>query len=200
LDKQNSLKERLKENQKERQEFGRVLNEFERDQERFKKLKREGFPAVEDEKLLQAASAWIFEKVYSKGPDKYFEMMATLPKPCQIFYAVGAVDCEVNNGGFNQYYYNLGHEISTVKAEEALDAIGAPQIAEITRKADAVYEQIKDTLSNCMEESTIEEFMDSYDDNPLNEFDDEFAKAYETEDLVNLSIKFIRENIDCFGD
>jgi hypothetical protein len=65
LDNQNDLKEKLKQRKREREEFGRILSDYEREQEYFKKLKREEFPSVEDDKLLEAASAWIYEKAYS---------------------------------------------------------------------------------------------------------------------------------------
>ena len=175
-----------------------VMSGFWEDDKRFKKLKRDEFPFVEDEKLWQAAISWIFGKTETIDPSRHLEVLSTLPMPCQYVIAVNAVDGEVNNGGFNQYYFNRSH-ILTVTAAEALSAIDAPQLAEITKKAEWTYSQIKDKLGNC-EESTMEEFMASYENNPLNEFDTEYYSASEIEQTDKLMIAYIRQNINCFGD
>ena len=118
--------------------------------------------------------------------------------PCQYVIAVNAVDGEVNNGGFNQYYFNRSH-VLTVTAAEALSAVGALRLAEIAKKADWTYSQIKDKLGNC-QESTMEEFMASYENNPLNDFDTEYYEVSETERTDKLLIAYIKQHIDCFGD
>ena len=45
-----------------------------------------------------------------------------------------ALESEVNNGGFSQYFQNSSAETSPFVAE-ALDVIGAPRTAEICRRA-----------------------------------------------------------------
>ena len=174
------------------------MNEFFKDEERFRKLKREEFPLVEDDKLCHAATAWVYGKTQILESPRHLEILSTLPMPCQHIIAVNAVDGEVNNGGFNQYYFNRSH-ILTVTAAEALSAIGAPQLAEIAKKADWTYSQIKDKYGNCAE-STMEEFMASYENNPLNEFDTEYYTVSEIEQTDKLLISYIRQHIDCFGD
>jgi len=189
---------RLKYNRRMIKEMKESSNEWLRDEERFKKLKREEFPLVEDSKLLQAAIAWVYEKTRAVEPSRHLEILSTLPKPCQNIIAVNAVDGEVNNGGFNQYYFNESH-ILTVSASEALLAISAPKLAEIAKKADLLYSQIKDQLSS-IEENTLEEFFDSYEDNPLNELDDEYCNTLEIEPIDELLVGYIKTNIGCFGD
>ena len=172
----------------------------ERDVLIMEKLRRGEFHGIEDEDIVFASFAWVDEKAFSQGDKKFNETLATLPKPFQVVRAMYPIEFEINNGGYNQYYYNLGNESSTIKADEALEAIGATRIAEITRRADAVYEQIKHTLGNSMEPSTMEDFMDSYKDNPLNQFDEEFQAAYEIENLQNLWANYVKDNIDCFRE
>ena len=174
------------------------MNEFFKDEERFKKLKREDFPLIEDEKLRHAATSWVYGKTQILESSRHLEILSTLPMPCQYIIAVNAVDGEVNNGGFNQYYFNRSH-ILTVTAAEALSAIGAPRLADIAQKADWTYSQINTTLGNC-EESTMEEFMASYENNPLNEFDTEYYNISEIEQTDKLLIAYIKQHIDCFGD
>ena len=109
------------------------MNEFFKDEERFKKLKREEFLDITDDKLRHAATAWVYDKTQVLESSRHLKILSKLPMPCQYVIAVNAVDGEVNNGGFNQYYFNRSH-ILTVTAAEALSAIGAPQLAEIAKK------------------------------------------------------------------
>jgi len=192
----NKLKKWIEERRESK--TSQFMREFLKDGQRFKKLKREEFINVEDDKLIHAAIAWVYGKTQILDSSRHLEVLSTLPLPCQCVIAVNSVDGEVNNGGFNQYYFNRSH-ILTVTANAALLAIGAPRLAEIAQKADSTYSQIKDTLGNC-EESTMEEFMASYENNPLNEFDTEYYAASETEQTEKLLIAYIRQNINCFGD
>ena len=54
--------------------------------------------------------------------------------PQKVFSTVWAVESEVNNGGFSQYFLNSSAETAPFVAE-ALDTIGAPKIAQICRRA-----------------------------------------------------------------
>ena len=57
--------------------------------------------------------------------------------PQRVFSAVWAVEAEVNNGGFSQFFCNSSCETAGFVAE-ALEMIGAPETAEICRRAIAV--------------------------------------------------------------
>jgi hypothetical protein len=65
------------------------------------------------------------------------EDFATQSVPQKVFSAIWAVESEVNNGGFSQYFLNSSCETSAFVAE-AFDAIGAPRTADICRRALAV--------------------------------------------------------------
>jgi hypothetical protein len=180
------------------------MSMFFKDEERFKKLKRNEFKDIKDEKLIHAAISWVFGKTQIVKPEKHLDVLATLPMPCQYLIAVNAIDGEVNNGGFWQYYFNESH-ILTAKADEALLAIGAPKLAEVARKADYVYSQLKRGFEKYrdIELGVMEEFLDHVDhfeDDPLDVYDTEYYDVSETEKVEELLIHFIRKNIDCFGD
>jgi hypothetical protein len=59
---------------------------------------------------------------------------ATQSIPQQVFSSVWAVEAEVNNGGFSQYFLNDSSETAVFVAK-ALDTIGAPRTADICRRA-----------------------------------------------------------------
>jgi Domain of unknown function (DUF4375) len=54
--------------------------------------------------------------------------------PQKVFSSIWALESEVNNGGFAQYFVNLSAE-SAHFVVEALDVIGAPKTAEICKRA-----------------------------------------------------------------
>ena len=58
----------------------------------------------------------------------------TQSSPQQVFSSVWAVEAEVNNGGFSQYFLNDSCE-TAVFVVEAMDTIGAPRTADICRRA-----------------------------------------------------------------
>lgn len=54
--------------------------------------------------------------------------------PQKVFSAIWAVESEVNNGGFAQYFFNDSRE-SAPFVVEALETIGAPRTAAICKRA-----------------------------------------------------------------
>jgi hypothetical protein len=58
---------------------------------------------------------------------------ASQSTPQRVFSSVWAVEAEVNNGGFSQYFLNDSCETAVFVAE-ALDTIGAPRTADICRR------------------------------------------------------------------
>jgi hypothetical protein len=72
----------------------------------------------------------------SESPKTKFgkEDFASQSIPQKVFSAIWAVESEVNNGGFSQYFLNSSSETAAF-VEEALDTIGAPKTADICRRA-----------------------------------------------------------------
>ena len=54
--------------------------------------------------------------------------------PQKVFSAIWALESEVNNGGFSQYFVNDSRETAAFVAE-ALEIVGAPRTADICRRA-----------------------------------------------------------------
>ena len=62
------------------------------------------------------------------------EDFARRSEPQKVFSALGALESKVDNGGFAQYFLNNSAESSPF-AVQALEIIGAPQTADICRRA-----------------------------------------------------------------
>jgi len=61
-----------------------------------------------------------------------------LTEPERVFRAVWDLESDVNNGGFHQYLFNSSGDTAFFAAE-ALETIGALQMAAIVRDANAVF-------------------------------------------------------------
>ena len=115
-------------------------------------------------------------------------------------FATWGLEGEVNNGGFNQYFYNFTS--SGQYAEEARDGfelIGANKLADLTQRAMDMMMKNAEHLSK-FKDGTLESFSKSYENNPLNDFDDEFYKLDKTENISQLRINYIKAHKSEFID
>ena len=130
------------------------------------------------------------------SPDQELASLLALPKPQQVIYIVWTLDAEVNNGGFNQFYYNSSGQFAEL-APEALKLVGATQYAALTDAANEVYKKNKERITK-HHDGTIEGFSKSYENNPLEKFDDQFYVMKEP--LMDLQVAYIRKNKKDFVD
>ena len=128
---------------------------------------------------------------------EYGDSIETLNAEQRILYITQALEMEVNNGGFAQFFFNsdgcLGNEIVS-----SFEKIGAMKTAEICKKAISIY---GDKVPNDRDER--EEILTPDDEKEeerieaiLNECDDAFFE-YE-EDLVELNYQFIINHKESF--
>jgi hypothetical protein len=108
------------------------------------------------------------------------------------------LEAEVNNGGYNQFYFNSSGQFYK-QLPEALRLIGAYKFADLTIRANNTYEKENAKITK-YQDGTIEGFSKSYDDNPLNKFDDEFYDLYKQEDLQKIQVDYIRKHKSAFVD
>lgn len=145
-----------------------------------------------------SALVWLIFEHISHGlpsdPDQELAYILSLSKPQQVIYIIWLLEGEVNNGGFNQYYYNSSGQFAKL-APDALKLVGATQFAALTQAANKMYEKEKYRITR-HQDGTSEGFSKSYENNPLDEFDDQFYKLKEP--LGELQIAFIRNNKEAF--
>ena len=188
-----------KEPEKEKSEMDLLLEKsFEEYNNRkiYKKLTSEILDSISDDKLEQT----IFDNIYEIIGDDYkneLNNVKKLSKGQQAFFSTWIIEGEVNNGGFNQFYFNSSGQYSKM-AEIGFKTIGAEKFSELTKRANKVFFENKERLEE-FDDGTMESFSESYKDNPLNDLDTEFYKLYESEKIGDLRIKYIRENINEFA-
>lgn len=171
-----------------------ILNEF-MNRKIYKQLSKEIIEQTSDENLIQTIYDNI-ETHFSENELYKSENIKKLSKGQQAIFSIWVLEAEVNNGGFNQLYFNWDYAYAQM-AYEGLKYIKADKFAELVKKANQTYIEIKETLDQ-QNDGTIEGFMNSYEDNPLNKFDEEFYELYKNENLHNIQIKYIRKNYSEF--
>ena len=163
----------------------------------YKELSEQVIDTTSDDNLLQV----VFDNLSEKQPDNYekeFETVISWNKSRQAIYMIWALEAEVNNGGYNQFYFNSSGQFYKY-LPDALRLVGANKFADLTERANKTFEKENDKITK-HQDGTIEGFSKSYDDNPLNDLDTEFFELYKTENLQRIQVDFIRKNRNQFVD
>jgi len=162
-----------------------------------KELTEQIIDTTSDENLLQV----VFDNLSEKQPTDYekeYETVMSWNKSRQAIYMIWALEAEVNNGGYNQFYFNSSGQFYKHLAD-ALKLVGANKFADLTKRANETFEKENPKITQ-HQDGTLEGFSKSYDDNPLNKYDDEFYDLYKTENLQQIQVDFIRKNKKEFID
>lgn len=163
----------------------------------YKELTEQIIDTTSDNNLLQV----VLDNLSKKQPvdyEKEFETVMSWNKYRQAIYMIWALEAEVNNGGYNQFYSNSSGQFYK-HLPEALRLVGAYKFADLTERANKTFEKEYEKITKD-QDGTIEGFSKSYDDNPLNDFDTEFYELNEKENLQQIQVKFIRKNKKEFID
>ncbi len=104
-------------------------------------LNPEAWSAMSDADLVFAIVNYMRAKVSFEGFRSYFDWLnglQRLPKGMLLLQHVFKLDCEVNNGGFDQYFLNTDGRLirETLKS---LEQINATEQAELLREAAGIY-------------------------------------------------------------
>ncbi|MDR7210123.1 DUF4375 domain-containing protein [Flavobacterium piscis] len=163
----------------------------------YKKLTEQIIDSTSDDNLLQVVFDYLSQK-QSADYKNEFETVMSWNKSKQAIYMIWALESEVNNGGYNQFYFNSSGQFYKY-LPDALKLVGANKFTELTKRANETFEKENPKITQ-HQDGTIEGFSKSYEDNPLNKFDNEFYKVYETENLQQLQVDFIRKHKTKFID
>ena len=187
-----------KESNKEKSEMELLIeksvDEFE-NRKIYKKLTSEIIKSIPDDKLEQSIMDNI-DTNFKKGEEYTLDKISKLTKGQQAVFSTWWLEAELNNGGFNQFYFNSSGQFSKM-AEIGFKKIGAEKFSELTSRSNKIFSENKERLEE-FDDGTMESFSESYKDNPLNDLDTEFYKLYESENIGDLRIKYIRENMNEF--
>jgi hypothetical protein len=116
--------------------------------------------------------------------------------PQKVFSSIWALESEVNNGGFSQYFLNNSCETASF-VSEALETIGAPKTADICRRA--ISAAFPAGLPKRPEDisSAAADFSDEVTE-ALEPLDNEFFEY--PHNLTNLLFAYVSKHTEEFGE
>jgi len=167
--------------------------------ERYKNLRKAKISDIPDEDLEEAVRIWFRSKFNEDGSDEY-EVITSLPKPCQNVYSTMTVTDDTMNGGFYQLLFNSTGQFAEMSIEGYL-ALESPKLSNLVKRAVELYQQNKQVLDarfDALRNGTRNRFFEEVP----NELDEAFTKlneAFFEYDSIDYA-KYIRQHINCFDD
>ena len=155
--------------------------------------------AIEDDDLDQAIADYVAIKLEGANtPQLEAAVIQALPVGIRAAYLSSVVEGQVNNGGFNQYYFNTDGLFAT-DAVAAFEYFGASQLADLMREANAVRAEEAQHMRQFKDRATLEAFSESYQHTKLAPLDDRFYEL--TEEFAALRLARMRQRPEDFvGD
>jgi len=142
----------------------------------------------------------IFDQMVAKMDD-WNDQRAVVDKwsePERVCFVVNATANEVFNGGFNQFFYNTAGRQFYDIAAHCFTTVGADPWAKIVQHACDMIDSDEGKTIVARWGDTPDSFAASYQDNPLNDFDEQFF-ALDDKTLSDLIIAYIRANLAAFA-
>jgi Domain of unknown function (DUF4375) len=96
-----------------------------------------------------------------------------LTKGQRMLWATMVVEGEVNNGGFNQYFFNTGGE-TLADAIRGFETFGSTEHAKLAREAAELYRKDRERIAQARAEGTLDAFSESYESEPYAALDSRF--------------------------
>lgn len=158
----------------------------------YKKLTIDILDSTPDDQLLQTVFDNLWENLPKTYEDEFYHITNKFNTSQQAIYLIWCLEAEINNGGFNQYYFNNTGRYAHL-VPQLLELINAKMLAKLVLEADEIFRSEKEKITE-KQDGTLEGFSQSYENNPLNKYDDEFYERYKKEDLQQKQIDFIRLN------
>src|SRR6185503_1769996 len=125
------------------------------------------------------------------------EVIRTLPPGVRAIYATWLVDAEVNNGGFNQYFFNSSGRYAG-EALAGYELFGAEEYVAVMRSAIATFEVDRERLEPFYRAHTLESFSESYEHTDLREVDQRYYALGDR--IYHASAVFVQEHPEAFAD
>jgi hypothetical protein len=160
-------------------------------------------PLVLKETQLQsddvAYEAWqvLLSHLDSLGGDDYTPLVKNLPPHWRPVYTTFWLECEVNNGGHHQFFWNSDGALNAETLED-LKYIHADEFAAIFAAALEVYGKHDYGEEKRSSGNTWEGFTEAYKEKRLDECDDRFYKTSEKETVADILSRHILANRGLF--
>jgi hypothetical protein len=151
--------------------------------------------SIPDADVEQAVVDYVISKL-DGHEDREAQIVKSLSAGVRATWLTWIVEAEVNNGGFNQYYYNTDGVFAS-EAVAAFEYFGAKEHAALMSEANSVRAAEAAEMAQFKQQGTLEAISESYEHSKLGPLDERFYKL--TEDLSKLRIARIRQTPEEFA-
>jgi hypothetical protein len=169
------------------------MTELREKETRFSHISKDDFAKLDDDELLDAMLYWVDHLRWKEDVN-----LEELPEPVQNAYACFSVYGEIMNGGLNQVFFN-DTKYYVHLCVFGYEKIGAEAISPIIKEAFHIVTSQKEHYE-ALDDGTLDSFLESYKDDPLEHLDDEFYRISDVIDLSQIITNYIRLNINSFGN
>lgn len=153
-------------------------------------ISRDWLDSLSDDEIEFEIFDKILELIGNNFKDEH-KIVCGLPSGLTYFYATWLLESEVNNGGFNQFFYNSSVNFID-EARDGLVYFGDIKLKELLDEAVEIFMNEIDMQIKTREIGTIEAFSESYEKSNLDTMDSKFYSMDYI--LSNLRINHIRNN------
>lgn len=174
-------------------ELSKSMQDF-NNRTRYRVLDIPTIKAIPDEKVEQAVMDYVDYKIGGNYSQEQTIVDALSPG-VRALYITWWLEAEVNNGGFNQYFWNSAGQFAG-SAVKSLEFFGASEHAALMSEALLIRQAEAQTIARFKSAGTLEAFSDSYKHSKLRVVDDKFFKT--NEKLSALRIAKIRAHPELF--
>lgn len=152
----------------------------------------------DDEELCWAAHSEACEAL-KQARGSYSSKVRYLSEPWRMIYSLVALDCDVINGGFHQFFTNAGgiyddHLINDV------ERFGQDQLTEIVRRAWAEYTGHDYTDQWANRGRSWERFAQPYNEGRFQQADRAYYEFVDEDSLAPYIGGYVREHFGCFSN
>ena len=162
-----------------------------RSRPRYLVLDEDVIASIPDEELEQAIVDHVLDVKVGRNFEHAVEVTSNLSAGFRMVYATWVLEGEVNNGGFNQFFWNRGGNLAA-HARDGFRLLAANELAALVDSAIALVNREEPVQRKFKEEGTLEAFSESYKHTRLGELDKEFYALAES--LSQTRISYIRSH------
>jgi hypothetical protein len=147
--------------------------------------------SIPDDELEQAILDHVLDVKLGRNFKHADEIIPNLSPGLRMVYATWVLEGEVNNGGFNQFFWNNSEKLAA-HAVAGFRLLGANGLAAVVERAIAIFSSEEPVQRKFKEQRTLEAFSESYKHTRLSDLDKEFYALAES--LSPIRISYIRSH------
>ena len=164
---------------------------------RYRELTPDVLAAISADDVGDAIVQHVALKIAERGEEARADVVRGLPAGTQAIYTTWLVDAEVNNGGFNQFFYNPSGRFAGL-ALAGYELLKAEDYAAVMRAAIATHEAEREPMLRYYEANTPEAFSESYQRTELGDADQRYYAL--GDQIYGIWASFVRDRAELFTD